>query len=165
MAKLGRVANDAYFGKVPADRLKVDAARGVLFFKDDGKRRGKIGIGPNRVLDTLGSYDPDHHVLTLIRFSSSPNSPRYVNSMWEMQKDPYGGDVANSYNDGPLASGGQLGPFYELESSSPAAALAPGQSMTHRRMTIHLEGPPALLDSIAVKNLHVHLSDIGIAAQ
>ena len=33
------------------------------------------------------------------------------------------------------------GPFYELESSSPAAALAPGKSLSHVHRTIHLVGP------------------------
>ena len=160
VARLGRVANDAYFGKVPPDRLIVNARRGVLFFKADGKHRSKIGIGPNRVRDILGSYDPAHRVLTLIRFSLPPAPARYVNSMWEVQKDPLGGDVANSYNDGPLATGGQLGPFYELESSSPAAALAPGRSQEHRRTTIHLQGPAPALDAIAIRTLGVHLSDI-----
>ena len=159
-ARRGKIVNDAYFGKVPADRLRVDEKRGVLFFKDDGKKRGKIGIGPSRVLDTLGSYDPDRRVLTLVRFSPLRAGAPYVNSMWEVQKAPYGGDVANSYNDGPLATGGQLGPFYELESSSPAAALAPGQSVEHRRVTIHLQGPTAALDAVAVKTLGVHLADI-----
>ena len=163
VAARGRIVNDAYFGKVPADRLKIDAARGVLFFKDDGKKRGKIGIGPRRVKDTLGSYDPARHVLTLVRFGLPSGPAPYVNSMWEIQKDPYGGDVANAYNDGPLATGGQLGPFYELESSSPAGALASGRSLEHRRTTIHLQGPPSALDPLAVRLLGVHLADVSRA--
>ena len=166
-AKLGRIVNDTYFGKVPADRLKFDATPGVLFFKDDGKKRGKIGIGPHRVKDTLGSYDPARHVLTLVRFGLPPRpalaAALYVNSMWETQKDPYGGDVANAYNDGPLSTGGQLGPFYELESSSPAGALAPGRSLEHRRTTIHLQGPQSALDPLAVHLLGVHLADVSHA--
>ncbi len=160
VAQKGRVANDAYFGKVPADRLKMDTAHGVLFFRADGKRRGKIGIGPNRVLNTLGSYDSARHQLTLIRFSPVQPAAPYVNSMWETQKAPYGGDVANSYNDGPLPTGGQMGPFYELESSSPGAALSPGQSLTHRRITIHLQGPPSALNAVSMKMLGVPLSRI-----
>ena len=43
-----------------------------------------------------------------------------------------------------------LGPFYEMESSSPAAALAPGASMAHTHRTIHLSGSKDGLDAIAL---------------
>ena len=48
----------------------------------------------------------------------------YVNSQWGDQDDPFDGDVINSYNDGPTEDGTIMGPFYEIEASSPAAALA-----------------------------------------
>ena len=49
--------------------------------------------------------------------------------MWEMQREPFKGDVINSYNDGPPAPGKPpLGPFYELETSSPALSLSPASS-------------------------------------
>jgi hypothetical protein len=83
-----------------------------------------------------------------------------VNSKWEVQKEPYRGDVANSYNDGPLAGGGQIGPFYELESSSPARELKPGEALTHRHITLHLEGDEAALDVIARKTLGVSLAEV-----
>ncbi|HEY0466124.1 MAG TPA: DUF6786 family protein, partial [Polyangiaceae bacterium] len=68
----------------------------------------------------------------------------YVNSMWERQAAPYAGDVINSYNDGPPAPGKPpLGGFYEIESSSPAAALAPGGSLRHEHQTYHFSGPRA----------------------
>jgi hypothetical protein len=44
--------NDAYFGKVPAERLVVD---NVLFFSGD-RYRSKIGLSPAAQTD-LGSYD------------------------------------------------------------------------------------------------------------
>ena len=50
--------------------------------------------------------------------------------MWEMQREPFKGDVINSYNDGPPAPGKPpLGPFYELETSSPALSLRPTSSI------------------------------------
>jgi len=120
---LGPVVNDAYFGKVPADRLVIKDS--VLFFSGDGQHRSKIGISPARALPFLGSYDAENEVLTLAHLTIPERSADYVNSMWEIQKNPFGGDVVNSYNDGPPEPGAQpLGPFYELESSSPAAALA-----------------------------------------
>jgi hypothetical protein len=156
---LGSVVNDAYFGKVPADRLVVRDR--VLFFRGDGQRRSKIGLSPSRAESVLGSYDAASRVLTLVQFDRPPGATDYVNSMWEFQRDPYGGDVVNSYNDGPPAPGAQpLGPFYELESSSPAAALDPGRSLTHRHRTLHLVGEKAALDVVARKVLGVGLDEV-----
>ena len=45
-AERGPLVNDAYFGKVPPDRLVV--SDGVLFFKGDGQHRSKIGLSPQR---------------------------------------------------------------------------------------------------------------------
>jgi hypothetical protein len=151
--------NDAYFGKVPADRLVV--REGVAFFRGDGKYRSKIGIPPARARSVLGSYDGAGRVLTLVEFTLPKGARDYVNSMWEIQKAPYGGDVANSYNDGPPAPGAKpLGPFYELETSSPAAALAPGAALVHRHRTLHLVGDEAALDAVARKVLGTPLADI-----
>jgi len=84
----------------------------------------------------------------------------YVNSKWETQKEPFRGDAVNAYNDGPLTSGGQLGPFYELESSSPAKELKPCETQTHRCITLHLEGDEAALNEVAMKMLGVSLMEI-----
>ena len=163
-SKLGPVVNDAYFGKVPADRLKIDAKKGVVYFKGDGQYRSKIGVPPGRAKDLLGSYSADNHCLTLVKFTLPKGAKDYVNSMWEIQKNPFAGDVANSYNDGPPAPGAKpLGPFYEMESSSPAAALAPGKSLTHVHRTIHVQGPTAELDRIAKATLGVGLAEIEAA--
>ncbi len=81
--------------------------------------------------------------------------------MWEIQREPYKGDVINSYNDGPSAPGQPpLGPFYELETSSPALALAPGEHYTHVHRTYHLVGPEKELDAVAKAVLNVGLADI-----
>ena len=81
--------------------------------------------------------------------------------MWELQKEPYGGDVVNSYNDGPPKPGAKpLGPFYELETSSPAVALRPGESLSHRHRTYHLQGPEADLDAVAKMVLGVTVTEI-----
>jgi hypothetical protein len=158
-AELGPVVNDAYFGKVPADRLVV--ADGVLYFRGDGQRRGKIGISRRRARPVVGAYDAAGKVLTLVQYSLPDDAKDYVNSMWEQQEDPYAGDVVNSYNDGPPAPGKPpLGPFWELETSSKAAALAPGESLTHVHRTLHLTGPRAALDAIAKQALGVGLDAI-----
>jgi len=81
--------------------------------------------------------------------------------MWEIQREPYRGDALNSYNDGPPAPGQPpLGPFFELESSSPALALAPGESYTHVHRTFHFTGPEADLDQIARAVLKIGLADL-----
>jgi hypothetical protein len=158
-AELGKVVNDAYFGKVPADRLKVGER--VLFFRGDGQERGKIGIPRPRAVPIAGAYDAAGKVLTLVQYTLPADSTDYVNSMWEQQKEPYAGDVVNSYNDGPPAPGKPpLGPFFEIETSSKAAALAPGQSLTHVHRTVHLTGSQASLDAIAKAALGVSLAQI-----
>ena len=45
-----------------------------------------------------------------------------------------------------------MGPFYEIEASSPAAALAPGESLSHIQYTIHIQGDSAIIAGI-VKNV------------
>jgi hypothetical protein len=158
-SELGPIVNDAYFGKVPADRLKV--VGGYVFFRGDGKHRSKIGIGPLRSKPILGSYDSASHLLTLVQYSYQAGVRDYVNSMWEIQENPYTGDVVNSYNDGPPSPGAEpLGPFYELETSSPAVPLQPGQSLTHVHSTIHMQGDPALLDGVARAVLGLDLATI-----
>ena len=155
----GPVVNDAYFGKVPADRLVVRDR--VLFFRGDGKHRGKIGLPPSRALPVLGSYDAAAHVLTLVEFTRPEGATDYVNSMWQIQDAPFAGDVVNSYNDGPPAPGAKpLGPFYELETSSPAAALAPGASLVHRHRTLHIVGEESALDRVAQRVLGAGLTEI-----
>ncbi len=157
--ELGKPVVDDYFGKVPADRLIVE--EDIAYFSGDGKHRSKIGIGPKRCKGILGSYDAANQALTLVQFTFTEGVTDYVNSLWKLQKDPYGGDVANSYNDGPPKPGAApLGPFYELESSSPAAALAPGESLEHIHRTIHIRGPEAKLDPIAKPTLGVGIDEI-----
>lgn len=157
--ELGPKVNDTYFGKVPDDYLKVD--EDVLFFKGDGTRRGKIGITAKRSRGIAGSYDAGAKVLTIVTYNVQDAPSGFVNSMWEMQTEPFKGDVINSYNDGSPAPGeSPLGPFYELETSSPAAALKPGETMTHVQQTIHLQGIEAALDPIAKRLLGVSLDRI-----
>ncbi len=157
--ELGPIVNDAYFGKVPANRLVVKD--GVLFFSGDGQYRSKIGLSPQRARPIAGSYDAVNEVLTIVQYNKPQTAADYVNSMWELQEEPYKGDVVNSYNDGPPEPGAKpMGPFYELETSSPAAALKPGEAVSHIHRTYHLQGPEADLDSIAKATLGVTIAEI-----
>jgi len=157
-AEMGPVVNDNYFGKVPADRLVVKTK--AIFFSGDGKYRSKIGLPPKRAKSVLGSYDAMNRLLTIVKYTKPEGIEDYVNSAWELQKEPFRGDVVNSYNDGPNDSGGILGPFYEIESSSPAAALKPGDSLTHVHQTFHFTGPEEALDKVAIAVLGVSLEEI-----
>jgi hypothetical protein len=157
--ELGPVVNDAYFGKVPPDRLKV--GKGVLFFRGDGQERGKIGVSRRRALPLAGAYAAESGVLTLVQYTLPEAATEYVNSMWEEQTAPYSGDVLNSYNDGPPAPGQPpLGPFFEIETSSPAAALSPGAKLTHSHRTVHVSGPRGDLDKVASALLGASLEQI-----
>lgn len=139
----GRIVKDDYFGEMPEGRLVADD--GMVYFKIDGEYRAKIGLPAGSAKDLCGSYDSEAHVLNILRYTVPQGENDYVNSQWGPQEDCFGGDVINSYNDGPTETGTIMGPFYEIETSSPGAALAPGESLTHTQYTMHLEGPEEAL--------------------
>jgi len=158
-ANLGQKVNDTYFGKVPNDYLVVKDD--VLFFKGDGTKRSKIGINSKRSKGIAGSYDAVGKVLTLVTYNTQDAPHGYVNSAWEYQEKPFAGDVINAYNDGSPEPGvPPMGPFYELETSSPAAALKPNKTMVHVQTTIHLKGEKNELNQISKENLGVGLDEI-----
>jgi hypothetical protein len=157
-AEAGKIVSDDYFGKVPSDRLIVK--EGIIFFKTDGKFRSKIGISPQRALPYCGSYDPEKQVLTLLWYSAPEKPSEYVNGKWGPQEFPFRGDVVNSYNDGPVADGSIMGPFYEIESSSPAAMLRAGSSITHSQRIFHITGNEEKLSLITEKLFNTGLSEI-----
>ena len=152
-----KVATTDYFGEIPADRLVRDDQH--LFFKADGKSRGKIGVKPAHTDPVIGSYDPLNGILTLAVFEPEASS-RYLNQEWDPRKSPFTGDAVNAYNDGPLADGSQMGPFYEIESVSPAAFLRPQESLVHRQSVYHFTGDKKSLDMISKRFLGVSLNDI-----
>ncbi len=152
------IVKDDYFAKVSSDRLIVK--NGFAFFKGDGKERGKIGIPPQRALPILGSYDADNKLLTIVKCEIPDGVTDYVNSAWEMQEFPYKGDAINSYNDGPVADGSQLGPFYELETSSPALALKSGETAVYKQSTIHFKGTEEELNAICQQVFNISLNEI-----
>ena len=156
---LGKLVTDDYFGKVPVDRLKIK--NGVIFLNADANYRSKIGISPKRALPILASFDQINEVLTIAQFSLPEFPADYVNSLWEIQENPFDGDVVNAYNDG-LIDGKQMGKFYELESSSPAATLNVGESMHHFHRTIHLKGNSNELNEITKTLLGIQLSEFYI---
>ena len=155
---LGPRVNDNYFGKIAKDRLV--ARENFVVLRADGASRGKIGVGPRRARDTLGAWNPETGILTVVRFSHDPQASEYVDSSWAEQRNPLGGDVVNAYNDGPTPTGAPLGPFFELESSSPALPLVAGQRHVHRQATVHLRGDRGSLDTLARALLGAGLDEI-----
>ncbi len=153
----GKVATTDYFGQIPPDRVVYKT--GHLFFKVDGKSRGKLGMPVERTKAIIGSYDAINNVLTIATFEVGSKSI-YLNQEWTPDKDPLKGDAVNAYNDGPLADGTQMGPFFEIESVSPGAFLKPGEKLTHQHNIFHFTGDKAGLNKIALKTLGVSLSDI-----
>jgi len=154
----GPVVNDNYFGSIPGDRLKIKD--NIIYFKADGKERGKIGIPPMRSKGIMGSYDPENKALTLLLTDIPDQGSVFVNSAWKFQDEPYSGDALNSYNDGPLDDGSVMGPFYELETSSPALSLRPGEKYKHSQTTIHLRCQEEQLDAICEKVFGISLENI-----
>ncbi len=156
--ELGKIVTDDYFGKVPSDRLIVKD--GIIFFKTDGKYRSKIGIPPGRAMPYCGSYDSKNKALTLLWYSKPEVPGEYVNSVWGDQDDPLSGDVVNSYNDGPTNDGSVMGPFYEIESSSPAAMLKSGEKLTHTQRIFHISGDEKHLGAITEKLFNLSIEEI-----
>jgi hypothetical protein len=156
---LREIVNDNYFGQVPDDRLKLVGT--TVFFKVDGEYRSKIGVLPENAPPWLGSYDAANGVLTVVKYSKPAGTTDYVNSLWEIQKEPYNGDAINAYNDGPPAPGAKaMGPFYELETSSPAAALQPNGSIEHIHSTFHFKGSAEQLDPLIKKLFGITTNEI-----
>lgn len=155
--KNSKPATTDYFGEIAADRIKYENA--TLFFKADGKSRGKLGIHPAAAKNIAGSYSADKKILTIALFDVD-TSARYLNQEWNTTKAPFSGDAVNAYNDGPLADGKQMGPFYEIESVSPAAFLKPNESLSHKHAVFHFTGDEKSLDAIAQKTLGVSINQI-----
>jgi len=152
-----QVATTNYFGQIPPERLKHNDS--MLFLRADGNSRGKLGIQPKKAKPLAGSYDPENSVLTIILFDLERTS-RYLNQEWNIEKPPFSGDAVNAYNDGPLTNGTQMGPFYEMESVSPAAFLKSKETLLHKHSVFHFSGSAVELNKVAVKLLGISLDSL-----
>ncbi len=160
--KLGPMPNTEYFSAMGPDRCEVNDD--WLWFSCDGVFRAKIGVAPKRAKECFGSYDPNKSAVTIIQYHLPPNAGElpYVNSMWEIQDAPFAGDALNSYNDGGKQTPQGVEPtFYELESSSPAAEIEAGMSVSHYHRTFHLTGPDEALKGYVHKVLGIDPGCIG----
>ena len=148
----------SYFGDIPGSRLKVTDK--AVFFLADGLFRSKIGILPENSTPYIGSYDSKDHILTVIEFTLPENTAEYVNSILEIQEEPFRGDAINSYNNGSKENSLQNDRYFELELSSPAAFLKPGEKITHVQNVYHFTGREKHLDKLARFLLKVPLKEI-----
>ncbi|MDR1500557.1 MAG: hypothetical protein LBI58_06205, partial [Tannerellaceae bacterium] len=152
----GNIATTGYFGGIPDGRYTEKDGCGLL--KTDGLYRSKIGLDSRHTRGVACNYDPLSAHLAVATFDVDRRAV-YLNQEWDCAMDPLRGDVFNAYNDGPLEDGSIMGPFSELESGSPAAFLAPGQTISHRHSVFHLTGADRL-SSVAVKAIMEALSGI-----
>lgn len=161
-AELGTAVRSDYFGAVPAERLRV--LPGAALLLADAKCRAKIGISQRRARNVIGAVDFDKNTLTVASFTmpADPAASLYMNNAWDVgMAEPYVGDVANAYNDGPPAPGKPgFGDFYEIESLSPAVELNAGESLTHRHCLIHFQADAAVLSKLARAILGVELDEV-----
>jgi hypothetical protein len=153
----GKIATTDYFGEIDKDRIAYKD--GVLYFKADGKSRGKLGLSPQRAKTIAGSYDLANGILTVTKFNID-SSKNYLNHEWTTKKDPFIGDAVNAYNDGPLEDGGQMGPFYEIESVSPAAFLKPSEKLDHSHNVYHFMGDKEQVSILLTKLFNISVQDI-----
>lgn len=160
---LGPVLNGEYSARVPKDRLTVDGK--AVFFRGDGEHRSKIGLTADRATGLLGTYNPANQTLTIIKYTTGVPGDVFVNQKWELQEHPFsGGDVVNAYNGGPTATGERpFTPFYELETSSPARPLKPGERLRFVQTTSHFQGETEALNALATNVLGVSLHQVSRA--
>jgi hypothetical protein len=131
----------------------------VLYFVVMESKEVRIGIAPEIAKPLVGSYDFKKNILTVL-VPEVHKDEMYVNSKWEIHKEPYKGDVINSYNDGPLQDGSQMGPFYEVESSSPAKELKAGEVQEYHQTTAHFEGDYNSLHQLTKQLFNIDLDDV-----
>ncbi|QRR02161.1 DUF6786 family protein [Dyadobacter sandarakinus] len=147
-----------YFGKIPDDRLVVHDT--AVFLKADGRYRSKIGLAPLSAKPVAGSYDAEKNILTVVQYDLNMQG-EYLKSAWKLHEEPFKGDAFNAYNDGPLPDGTQMGPFYELESSSSVRILGHNDKLSHTHRTFHFEGDKTILNRIAEKLFGMDIDQIG----
>lgn len=153
----GAVATTDYFGDIPKSHLKISDS--FVFLKTDGNYRSKLGLNEKRTIGIAGNYDPDSKRLTVITFDVNENDV-YLNQEWNPNKAPLLGDAMNAYNDGPLEDGSIMGPFFELESVSPAAFISPNESISHLHNVFHFMGEEKDLNPIALQLFNLSLENI-----
>ena len=95
--------------------------------------------------------------------SSKTAPPAVTPSPWPAaapQPNPAPAAIATPPATPPAPGKAPLGPFFELETSSPALDLLPTQRYTHVHRTFHLVGPDPEVDRIARATIKVGLDEL-----
>ncbi len=142
-----------YFTEITPDRIRI--LDSIVFYKADAKYLNKIGIPPSFCKDIFGSYSPELKLLNIVKFNFE-NDSLYVNSQWGNEA-PYDGDVINVFNGEVNKPLDRNWPFYELETSSSAKELFPGEKMIHKQSIYHFYGDKEQLNELAKSVLGVRL--------
>ncbi|MCM2681261.1 DUF6786 family protein [Echinimonas agarilytica] len=148
----------SYFTPLKHSHTRVKG--NTVFYKADASYLNKIGIRPAQTKPIMGSYNAELNMLTVVKFQFKPPADgTYVNSEWVDDVDPYAGDVTNIFNHG-IQQDGKAGPFYEMETSSHASELSPGQSTEHYHNTYHFSGNKKQLSRVSEALLGVTLQQL-----
>ena len=142
----------------PLNESRIQIGEDMVFYRGDAQYMNKIGIQAEFCPQVFGSYTPETKQLSLVKYSFQDDS-LYVNSQWG-HTNPYGGDVINVFNGEVNAALNRAWPFYELETSSSARELQPGEELYHIQSIFHFEGEVEDLDGIARNVLGISLNDI-----
>lgn len=148
-----------YFSHIDVARLRVKD--GFAFYKADAKYMNKIGTFPEFSTPIFGAYSPSLKQLVITKYTLDKDGV-YVNSE-ENNPHPYRGDVINVFNGEVNAEKGRNWNFYEMETSSPALELMPGEEIQHKHTVFVFVGEEKDLDSIAEKTLGLSLKEINQA--
>lgn len=141
----------------PPEDMVIDHARNVALIRADHATSCQLGFGRERSLDRLGSIDFDRRLLTVVLFHKPATPTPYVNGAYRtVQADPFDGHVSAI---GTFPVAGDEG-YYELESASPAALLAPSASITHRHRVMLFQGPLPSLSRVSEKLLGITLEEV-----
>jgi hypothetical protein len=146
-------------GTLPAGRLWTGFDHALM--RADNRYRVKIGVGPKRAMNRLGSIDLDSAELVINDFDVYAEMP-YIAPYWRelTPAELSNGEAVSVYVDGPDEKGGRGGNFHELESLSPAMPLKSGESFVHRNRVFHIRGRRSALDSIARRFLRTDTAEI-----
>ncbi len=148
-------------GRLPAESWCL--ADDYAAFKSDGNCRAKVSVARARAVNRLGSYNVETHELIINQFELYSELP-YVGAYWRTlsASELLDGEAVSCYIDGPDENGAGGSNFYELETLSPALALASGEEFTHRNRVFHLRGDVRWIDAIAQRALHASLNAVTI---
>ena len=146
-------------GKFPSDRWWIGNDHALM--KADNQCRVKVGVGPKRAENRLGSIDLETFELTIHDFDLYPEIP-YVAPYWrelspsELRKARRSASIST----GQTEEGSEARDFYELETLSPAMPLKPGEGFVHRNRVFHIRGNQSTIDAIARQFLRTDSAEI-----